>query len=186
MLFKRLESKIIFHSFIHSFISKDAFNWLEMTVKTFTMVQRISISNNWCSIFLSIHQGSWKPKWITVSTKKILSTVLQLFNIKYSNIKYSQNVSALITRNVYWTANQHIRMISEGSCDTEDWSNNAENSALHHMNKLYFKIYSDRKQSLWNVIIFHSITVLLYFWINKCSIKETAFKNVNNLTDPKF
>ncbi len=29
-----------------------------------------------------------------------------------------------------WAANQHIRMISEGSCDTEDWSNDAENSAL--------------------------------------------------------
>ncbi len=26
--------------------------------------------------------------------------------------------------------NQHIRMISEGSCDTEDWSNDAEISAL--------------------------------------------------------
>ncbi len=26
-------------------------------------------------------------------------------------------------------------MISEGSCDTEDWSNDAEN--LHHMNKLH-------------------------------------------------
>ncbi len=26
--------------------------------------------------------------------------------------------------------NQHIRMISEESCDTEDWSNDAENSAL--------------------------------------------------------
>ncbi len=26
--------------------------------------------------------------------------------------------------------NQHIIMISEGSCDTEDWSNDAENSAL--------------------------------------------------------
>ncbi len=25
-------------------------------------------------------------------------------------------------------------MISEGSCDTEDWSNDAENSALHHRN----------------------------------------------------
>jgi len=25
-------------------------------------------------------------------------------------------------------------MISEGSCDTEDWCNNAENSALHHRN----------------------------------------------------
>ncbi len=23
-------------------------------------------------------------------------------------------------------------MISEGSCDTEDWNNNAENSTLHH------------------------------------------------------
>jgi len=25
-------------------------------------------------------------------------------------------------------------MISEGSCDTEDWSNDAENSAFHHWN----------------------------------------------------
>ncbi len=32
-------------------------------------------------------------------------------------------------------------MISEGSCDTEEWSNDAENSALHHMNKLHFEIY---------------------------------------------
>ncbi len=31
--------------------------------------------------------------------------------------------------------NQHIRMISEGSCDTEDWRNDAENSALRHRNK---------------------------------------------------
>ncbi len=39
---------------------------------------------------------------------------------------------------VYWAANQHIRMISERSRDTEDWSNDAENSALHHRNKLHF------------------------------------------------
>jgi len=26
--------------------------------------------------------------------------------------------------------------ISKGSCDTEDWSNDAENSSLHHSNKL--------------------------------------------------
>ncbi len=26
--------------------------------------------------------------------------------------------------------NQHIIMISEGSCDTEDWSNDTDNSAL--------------------------------------------------------
>jgi len=37
-------------------------------------------------------------------------------------------------------------MISEGSCDTEDWSNDAEISALHHRNKLHFKICSNRTQ----------------------------------------
>jgi len=36
-------------------------------------------------------------------------------------------------------------MISEGSCDTEDWSNDAENPGInHHRNKLHFKIYSNR------------------------------------------
>ncbi len=36
----------------------------------------------------------------------------------------------IIIRNVSWAANQYIRMISEESCDTEDWSNDAENTAL--------------------------------------------------------
>ncbi len=37
-------------------------------------------------------------------------------------------------------------MISEGSCDAEDWSNDAENlSALHHMNKLHFNIQNKIK-----------------------------------------
>ncbi len=51
--------------------------------------------------------------------------------------RYSQKYEAaqlfstpITIRNVCWAANQHIRMISEGSCDTEDWSNDAENSAL--------------------------------------------------------
>ncbi len=35
-------------------------------------------------------------------------------------------------------ANQHIRMISEGSRDTENWRNDAESSALH-WNKLHVK-----------------------------------------------
>ncbi len=38
------------------------------------------------------------------------------------------SASLVITINVSWAANQ--QMISEGSCDTEDWSNDAENSAL--------------------------------------------------------
>ncbi len=32
-------------------------------------------------------------------------------------------------------------MISEGSCDTEDWSNDAENSALHQRYKLHLKYF---------------------------------------------
>ncbi len=31
------------------------------------------------------------------------------------------------------------------SCDTEDWSNDAENTALHHKNKLHSEIYSNTK-----------------------------------------
>jgi len=42
-------------------------------------------------------------------------------------------------------ATNPIRRISEGSCDTEDWSNDAENSALHIRNKLHFKIYYKRE-----------------------------------------
>ncbi len=30
----------------------------------------------------------------------------------------------------FWAPTQHFRKISEGSCDTEDWSNDAENLAL--------------------------------------------------------
>jgi len=43
-------------------------------------------------------------------------------------------------------SDHHIRVISEGSCGTEDWSNDAVNSAFDHKNKLHFKIYSNRKQ----------------------------------------
>jgi len=42
--------------------------------------------------------------------------------------------------------NQHVRLISERSCDTKDWSNDAENSAIHNRNKIYFKIYSNREE----------------------------------------
>jgi len=47
-------------------------------------------------------------------------------------------------------------VISEGSCYTKDWSNDAENSALI---KFYFTICSHRKQLYEIVIIFHNITV---------------------------
>ncbi len=57
---------------------------------------------------------------------------------------------------------------SEGSCDTEDWSNDAENSALRHRNKLHFKIYYNRK---------HSFEVSVCF----CSLQE--FENTEGQAD---
>jgi len=45
-------------------------------------------------------------------------------------------------------------VISEGSCDTEDWSNDAENSALITGYKLHFTIYSHRQQMIYIGIIF--------------------------------
>ncbi len=54
--------------------------------------------------------------------------------------------SILILINVSYAANQDIKMISRGSCDTQDWSNDAENSAFDHRNKLHFIIYLNRKQ----------------------------------------
>ncbi len=36
-------------------------------------------------------------------------------------------------------------MISEGSRDTEDWSNDGKNYALYLMNKIHFKISYNRK-----------------------------------------
>ncbi len=47
-----------------------------------------------------------------------------------TKILSSTTVVNIGNNNVSWAANQHIILISEGSCDTEDWSNDAENTAL--------------------------------------------------------
>ncbi len=70
------------------------------------MLQKIFISDKCWSLDLSTQR----------IMKKMYLTVL---NIDDNNNK-----------TVSWTANQHIRMISEGSCDTEHWRNDAENVAL--------------------------------------------------------
>ncbi len=44
----------------------------------------------------------------------------------------------LNNKNISWAPNQYIRKIFEGSCDTEDWSNDAEILVLRHRNKLHF------------------------------------------------
>ncbi len=53
-----------------------------------------------------------------------------------------------------------MRMIFEGSCNTEDWSNDAENSAL--ITGINY-IYSDKNLLFEIVILFHKITVFTVF-----------------------
>ncbi len=42
--------------------------------------------------------------------------------------------------------NHNNIIISQESCDTEDWSNDAKNTALLHWNTLYFKVYKTGNQ----------------------------------------
>ncbi len=69
----------------------------------------------------------------------VLSNFL-LKKILNKKMYHSFHKSKLVIFNDSRASNQHIRMISEGSCDTEDWSNDVENSALRHRNKVCIKI----------------------------------------------
>lgn len=54
---------------------------------------------------------------------------------------------------MFLRTNQHIPIVSEGSRDTEDCSNDAKNPALHYSSKDFkFKV-----QSYFTLILFYSI-----------------------------
>ncbi len=56
-----------------------------------------------------------------------------LFFSVHTHHTFHKNInlfSTLIIITVFWAANQPIKIISEGSCVNEDWSNDAENTAL--------------------------------------------------------
>ncbi len=60
----------------------------------------------------------------TFYSSKILKKIPQ-------NIKQWKPFFSIDNNNTcFLSTNQHISLISEGSCDTEDWSNDAENTAL--------------------------------------------------------
>ncbi len=48
-------------------------------------------------------------------------------------------------------------MISKRSCDTENWSNDEENSALQHRNNITFYNILNLKTFFIIIIIFHNI-----------------------------
>jgi len=56
--------------------------------------------------------------------------MLQKISVPNGLTVFTKRLTLIIIRHVSYTPSQHIRMISEGSCDTADWSNDAENSAL--------------------------------------------------------
>ncbi len=58
---------------------------------------------------------------------------------------------------------QHIRMISEVSCDTEDWSNDAENSAL--ITAINYTLQYIKLKVILNCKNIAQLVFLLYFFI---------------------
>ncbi len=78
-----------------SFFLINTLNWAKVTEKTFTLLQKKSISNKCC--------------------------YFELFHFPYKNILRNK-------KNMSWPQNQHLRIIiiSEGWCDTADWSNDSE------------------------------------------------------------
>ncbi len=66
-------------------------------------------------------EESWKTKILTEITVSKIYQATQLF--------------LTVIYNIYKAANQNIKMISEELCNTKDWRNDAENSALYHRNK---------------------------------------------------
>ncbi len=62
--------------------------------------------------------------------QKISQFLLSFHSSKNPEDNVSVSQKWIKIRNVYWAANPHIRMISEGSRDAEDSSNDAENLVL--------------------------------------------------------
>ncbi len=77
-------------------------------------------------------------------------------------------------------------MISEGSRDTENWSNDAENSALNYI-FIYVQIESSCKFLVKK--IFDNITAFAVFfikWIQAWWTEDTYLSNITNLSVQKL
>ncbi len=58
--------------------------------------------------------------------------------------------------------NRHIRIISEGSCDTEDWSNDAENSAL--ITRINYILQYIQVQNRYSEFYFILFIYFIFVW----------------------
>ncbi len=107
---------------INTFIQKRRIKFIKSDSKDFCVTKKYIFQLNAVLLNFLFIEESWK---------KCITVLSQLF-------------LALIISNVSWAPNQHIRMISEGSCDTEDYSNDAENSALITGINYTFKYFKNR------------------------------------------
>ncbi len=82
-----------------------------------------------------------------VSAKVISSTTV--FNIDDNQKCFLSSKSAYL--NNFWR-----------SCDTEDWSNDAGNTALHHRNTLHFKMYNPIENCYFKLQYF----IILYIFLS--------------------
>ncbi len=97
-------------------------------------------------------------KIILYCYKRFKKNPVQMFLLikNTENSVYIKNIKQ--QKHVFNIANnknfiQHIKMISEGSCDTEDWSNDTENSALiTAMNYIFLYIFKYKSYFNCNII----------------------------------
>ncbi len=99
----------------YNFIQQGCINLIKSDSKDIYNVKKRFYFNKCCSFELLFVKESWNKMYYSFHKKY---EAAQLFS------------TLIINRNVSWALNQHIRLISEGSCDTEDWSNDAGNSAF--------------------------------------------------------
>ncbi len=79
--------------------------------------------------------------------------------LTYSKILNGVSVSQKWTT-IFNTDDNNLCYLSSKSVDTEDWSNDAENSALHHRNKLQYIKYTTKV--ILNANNYTILLVLLY------------------------
>ncbi len=82
-----------------------------------------------------------------------------------------------------WSANQYIRMISEGSCNTEDWNNDADAITEIHFILKYITIENSYFKPFPNFALFYCI----FEQINAALIaEETSLKTFKNCNVSKL
>ncbi len=84
--------------------------------------------------------------------------------IKFSTKYEAESVSNIEYKKCFLSSKSVYYYDFWRSCDTEDCSNDAENTAAHHRNKSHFNRYSHRKQLFEILTIFQNVSVFTVHW----------------------